>query len=37
MKVKNVNDIKSFIRKEFETVEKRLKQSQFKNMGQLVK
>ena len=37
MKVKNINETQNFVRKEFESVEKRLKQLEFKNMGQLVK
>lgn len=37
MKLKNSQDTKSFIRKEFEVIERRLKQNEFKSMGELVK
>lgn len=37
MKLKNTSETQAFVRKQFESIEKRLKQSDFKNMGQLVK
>ena len=37
MKIKNVSETQAFVKKQFESIEKRLKQAEFKNMGQLAK
>ena len=37
MRSRNAQETKNFIKKEFEGVEKRLKQGEFKNMSELVK
>lgn len=37
MKTINAQETQSFVKKEFENIEKRLKNNEFKNMGQLVK
>lgn len=37
MKTKNSQEAQNFVKKEFESIEKRIKDSEFKSMGQLVK
>ena len=37
MKLKNVHETQSFVKKQFENIEKRIKNGEFKNMGQMVK
>lgn len=37
MRVRNAQETKSFIKKEFENIERRLKGGEFKSMGELVK